>query len=54
MSQSQQILGLKKLRKNSIDDEPKYKCENCQCKRYSPCKCIKRTKEEPNVQSIIK
>ena len=36
-----QLKGLKKLRRNTEDKVPKYACENCKCKRYSPCTCTK-------------
>jgi hypothetical protein len=32
--------GLIRLRKKS-DKVPTYFCENCNCKRYSPCTCKK-------------
>jgi hypothetical protein len=34
-------LGLKKLRKRS-GEKPTYECGNCNCKRYSPCTCMKK------------
>lgn len=37
-----EALGLKKLRRNSTDRLPKYECENCKCKRYSPCGCERK------------
>jgi len=36
--------GLKKLRISQTSKTPDYFCENCKCKRYSPCGCIKATK----------
>jgi hypothetical protein len=33
--------GLKKLR-NTTDKAPKYECSNCKCKRYNPCRCMKK------------
>ena len=24
--------------------QPKYECSNCKCKRYTPCKCMKKEK----------
>ena len=37
--------GLKKLRKNTANNKPKYHCENCNCHRYSPCTCQKKGKK---------
>lgn len=34
-------VGLNKLRKVS-GREPTYQCENCNCKRYSKCDCMKK------------
>jgi len=34
--------GLKKLRNNQTDKKPKFKCENCNCFRYSSCTCKKK------------
>jgi hypothetical protein len=35
--------GLKTFRKKT-GKEPTYVCSNCNCKRYSPCTCIKKAK----------
>jgi hypothetical protein len=35
--------GLKSMRKNTQDRVPKETCSNCNCKRYSPCGCMKGT-----------
>jgi len=35
--------GLKKLRART-GPEPTFYCDNCKCKRYSPCGCTKREK----------
>lgn len=36
--------GLKRLRNNPVklDRFPTYSCENCKCKRYSPCTCERK------------
>ena len=39
-----EIKGLKKLRANA-DREAKFYCENCECKRYSPCGCKRKEKK---------
>lgn len=39
-------LGLKQLRRNTTDSQPRYKCDNCNCIRYSPCYCMKSEKKE--------
>jgi hypothetical protein len=39
---NKQSKGLKKLRANIQDKEPTHYCENCKCKRYSPCYCEKK------------
>jgi len=41
------LLGLVRLRKVT-SKEPKHLCENCNCKRYSPC-CCKKAKGGKNV-----
>lgn len=33
--------GLKRLRA-STGKAPQYKCDNCGCRRYSPCTCKRR------------
>ena len=35
--------GLKKRRQNTTDKTPQHYCENCKCKRFSPCKCMKKS-----------
>lgn len=35
--------GLKAFRRIK-GDKPTYDCENCHCKRYSPCTCKKKEK----------
>lgn len=35
------IRGLKLLRNNTHDRSPRYHCDNCKCKRYSPCTCMR-------------
>ena len=35
--------GLKALRRNK-GNTPTYDCQNCNCKRYSPCTCKKKEK----------
>jgi len=43
------IKGLKALR-SSRARKPEHVCENCSCKRYSPCNCkvkVKRTQLLP-------
>lgn len=42
MAKEKELKGLKKLRKNSHDVEPRHHCENCKCNRYSPCYCPKK------------
>lgn len=42
MSEDKEVKGLKKMRKNTADKEPKESCSNCKCKRYSPCGCTKK------------
>lgn len=37
-----EVKGLKKLRANNKESEPRYDCSNCKCKRYSPCGCKKK------------
>lgn len=37
-----EIVGLKRMRKNSTGLAH---CENCDCKRYSPCGCQKGEKK---------
>lgn len=34
-------LGLIQLRKKT-GTKPIYHCENCNCDRYSPCKCMRK------------
>ena len=36
--------GLKALRKIQ-GKVPTYDCKNCNCKRYSPCTCMKKEKK---------
>lgn len=35
--------GLKTFRKKT-GKSPTYDCSNCNCKRYSPCTCMKKDK----------
>ena len=37
----QKVEGLKMMRANRYASVPEHECENCRCKRYSPCCCIK-------------
>lgn len=40
------IEGLKMMRADRYARTPEYVCENCKCKRYSPCGCTKSTKKK--------
>ena len=42
MAKEKIVIGLKKLRKKT-GKAPTYEC-NCNCKRYSPCGCMKKGK----------
>lgn len=44
MYRNQKQKGLKALRKNQ-GKYPTYDCDNCKCKRYSPCTCKKKSKK---------
>jgi len=53
MVESKGPKGLKKLRANSVDRVPRYDCDNCKCKRYSPCGCErKKVKDEPVKETV--
>ena len=43
MAKEKVAIGLKKLRKKT-GKVPTYECNNCNCKRYSPCGCMKKGK----------
>lgn len=42
MSENRKGAGLKRLRSNQKDKKPTFKCDNCKCMRYAPCKCMKK------------
>lgn len=44
MRRKPQSKGLVALRKKT-GKEPTYECGNCNCKRYSPCTCMKKEKK---------
>lgn len=46
----QKVKGIKSMRAGRTSGTPDFNCNNCGCKRYSPCGCIKATtKGENNV-----
>jgi len=45
MEKGNEVLGLRKLR-SGRGRHPSYPCDNCKCKRYSPCTCKRKGKNE--------
>lgn len=48
--------GLRKLRKQQLDKNPTFHCDNCKCNRYSPCTCAQKggSREERFTNSPVK
>ena len=44
--------GIHSMRADRFARNPEFPCENCGCKRYSPCSCIKGHKTEEKSKAI--
>lgn len=48
MATEKKSLGLKALRSGRDSKGPQHQCDNCRCRRYSPCTCQRKKAKANN------